>query len=61
LVTYPSGAAAYYFFYRDKAAGKTRKYRIGDHVSEAEAKRHKPAEKGAKQDTDAPRVLTLVF
>jgi integrase len=55
LVTYPSGSAAYFFFYRDKAAGKTRKYRIGDHVAESEAKRHKDA----GQDPNAPPVLTL--
>jgi integrase len=53
LVTQPTGAGVFYLFYRNKAAGKGRKYRIGEFVSESEAERHKNA------GPDAPKPLTL--
>ena len=51
LVTQPSGTGIFYLFYRSKAAGKSRKLRIGEFVPEGEAKR--------TAGPDAPKPLTL--
>jgi len=56
LVTQPTGTATWYYFYRDKATGKTEKHRIGEYVPETEWKRHREA---AKRDPHAPPILTL--